>query len=76
MLIIMNTDYIKKLRVVNALLCWLQSCRFGTRAVCTVCKMFFSYPTIMMHGHMNLKLQYEIVFMSYDEVFVTHSQRI
>jgi len=26
----------KKLHVVNALLCWLQSCRFGTRAVCTV----------------------------------------
>ena len=26
----------KKLLVANALLCWLQSCRVGTRAVCTV----------------------------------------
>ena len=33
MLIVRRTDYTKKLRVVNALLCWLQSCRFGTQAV-------------------------------------------
>ena len=42
-LIIRRTDYTKKLRVVNALLCWLQSCRFGTRAVCTVCKMVYDW---------------------------------
>ena len=31
----------KKLCLVNALLCWLQSCRFGTRAVCIVWKMVY-----------------------------------
>ena len=31
MLIVRRRDYTKKLLVVNALLCWLQSCRVGTR---------------------------------------------
>jgi len=51
--IVRRTDYVKKLHVVYARLCWLQSCRVGTRAVCTVWKLVYqlshSAHSIMMH---------------------------
>jgi len=44
--IVRRTDYIKKLRVVYAWWCWLQSYRVGTRAVCTVSNLVHDWPDI------------------------------
>jgi len=62
--IVRRTDCIKPL-VVLAWMCWLQLCGVGTWAERTVCTQLVSRlhttaastpPTLMMHGHTNLKL--------------------
>jgi hypothetical protein len=47
--IVRRTDFVKKLRVVDTLLCWLQSCRFGTRAVCTVSQLYTTAANTTRH---------------------------